>query len=260
MTFSIESVAKEYIYRRYPKASIPEKEKIVKNWEKKMTDAQSLVNDFKKRVGEVRGKKIIDLGSGNGCISIAFALAGADVYGVEVEEELVAMANEYATAYNVKPQFALYGDGATLPYSEGFFDYAISTSVLEHTTYPVIYLQEAYRVLKFGGFMYLGFPNKIWPKETHTGLWFLTYVPGFFRPIVVKFFGKNPLTENNLHFYTYFEMKKMLRESGVWRLIEERGESKNIIKVIIKNILGYIGLSYKVFLPHILVVLKKDEK
>lgn len=260
MTFSIESVAQEYIYRRYPKASIPEKEKIVRNWEKKMTDSKSLVEDFRKRVGEVKGKKIIDLGSGNGCISIAFALAGADVYGVEIEEELVTMSNEYASSYGVKPRFDMYEDGKDLPYPEGYFDYAVSTSVLEHTTYPVKYLNEAFRVLKKDGFLYLGFPNKLWPKETHTGLWFLTYIPGFLRPAVVKMFKKNPLTENNLHFYTYFGMKKMLKNSGNWLLVEERGNSRGLVKRAVKKFLLIFGLPYKAFLPHILVILKKNEK
>lgn len=259
MTFSIESVAREYVYRRFPKASIPEKEKIVRNWEKKMADSKSLVEDFKKRVGEVKGKRIIDLGAGNGCISIAFALSGAEVYGVEIEEELVEIANEYALSYGVKPQFSLYEDGGALPHPEGFFDYAVSTSVLEHTTYPVKYLSEAFRVLKNGGFLYLGFPNKLWPKETHTGLWFLTYIPSFMRSGVISFFGKNPLTENNLHFYNYFSMKDMLNKSGKWQLKEESGESKNPIKIIVKKILGFFGLSYKMFLPHILVILKKNE-
>ncbi len=260
MTFKIDNVASEYIYRRYPKASTSEKEKIVRNWERKMVDSKSLVEDFKKRVGDVRGKKIIDLGAGNGCISIAFALSGADVYGVEIEEELVLMAKDYAQSYGVSPHFSLYADGENLPHTEGFFDYAVSTSVLEHTTYPVKYLSEAFRVLKRGGCMYLGFPNKLWPKETHTGLWFLTYVPGPLRPTVVKFFGKNPLTENNLHFYNYFGMQRMLKESGNWKLKEEMGESSNPIKVVIKKVLDLFGIPYKVFLPHILVILKKDEK
>lgn len=259
MTFSIQSVAREYVYTRFPQASEPEKEKIVKDWEKKMINAQSLVVDFKKRVGDVRGKKIIDLGCGNGCISIAFALEGAEVYGVEIEEELVSIAKGYAASCNVSPQFTLY-DGEDLPHPNDFFDYAVSTSVLEHTTYPVKYLCEAYRVLKRGGCMYLGFPNKLWPKETHTGLWFLTYVPAFLRPMIVKICRKNPLTENNLHFYTYFGMKKMLTYSGDWRLIKEYGESKNRTKILIKKILSFFGLSYKAFLPHILVVLQKNEK
>jgi len=263
MTFSIKSVAREYIYRRYPKASIPEKEKIVRNWEKKMTDSKSLVEDFRKRVGEVNGKKIIDLGSGNGCISVAFALAGADVHGVEIEQELISMADEYAQSYSVKPQFTLYSDGGSIPYPDGFFDYAISTSVLEHTTYPVKYLSEAFRVIKNNGYFYLGFPNKLWPKETHTGLWFLTYIPGFLRPYTVSFFGKNPLTENNLHFYTYFNMQSMLKKTEnnyKWKIIEEKGKSNNLFKKIIKKALLSIGLTYKVFLPHILVVLKKEKR
>lgn len=263
MEFSINKIAREYIYKRYPNASVPEKEKYINDWNNKERDSAYLVKDFIKRVGPVSGHKILDVGCGNGGVSIAFARAGAEVYGVEVEQELYEISKIHSESVGLKPSFYLY-DGEKLPFNDSFFDYAVSVSVLEHTDDPKHYLKEILRVVKPDGLIYLGFPNKLWPKETHTGLWFLTYTPKFFRPYFIRFFNKNPLEDNNLHFYGYFDLKNILNQISLegygWSIVEESGESKNPLKNFIKQILKIFGLHYKVFLPHILLILKKDKK
>lgn len=262
MTFSIEQIARNYVFERFPKASLPEKEKIIRDWINKMNDSKHLVSDFKQRVGDPTGKRILDAGCGNGGLSIAFWMAGAKPTGIDIEKDLYDIALRQKEAYGADIDFHLY-DGFKLPFPSNEFDMAVSVSVLEHTTDPVMYLSEIMRVLKPGGFLYLGFPNKLWPMETHTRIPMLTYLPAFVRPRVVSLLGRNPLEENNLHFYNYFNLQKMLKQSAgeyVWSIIPEEGKSKNIIKKIIKKILGFFGLNYKVFLPHILVILKKELK
>lgn len=260
MDFNIHTIAEKYVGERFPLASEPEKEKIIRDWEHKEKDAQLLVKDFIQRVGDPSSKTVLDAGCGNGGVSIAFWRAGAIPSGIDIEKELVDIAQKQKELYKADTaSFYLY-DGYVMPFADNTFDYAVSLSVLEHTTDPVFYLKEILRTLKPGGVLYLGFPNKVWPKETHTGLWFLTYIPAPLRPYVVSLFKKNPLEENNLHFYGYLNMKRMIaRASGVssWELIEEKGTSQNIIKKAIKQLLGSMGISYKMFLPHILVILRK---
>ena len=261
MHFNIEPIAREYVYRRFPRSSEMEKEKIINDWVNKIDDSKALVDDFKERVGDPRGKKILDAGSGPGGVSIAFALAGAEVSGVDIEKELYEISIQHAEEYNVSPKFFLY-DGIKLPFPDNTFDYAVSVSVIEHTNSPEDYLREILRVVKPNGRCYLAFPNKLWPKETHTGVWFLTYMPKFLRPIVVSLLKRNPLEENNLHFYTYFNLKKILRSVAssdyCWRIMPEEGKAQSGIKKILKVILKFFGLSYKAFLSHILVILEKN--
>ncbi len=260
MSFSIEPIAREYVYRRFKLASTAEKEKIINDWVNKIEDSQALVKDFKERVGDPNGKKILDAGSGPGGVSIAFAMAGAEVSGVDVEKELFEISEKHAEGHGVKLHFFLY-DGNKLPFRDDTFDYAISVSVLEHTTDPVLYLSEILRVIKPSGKCYLAFPNKLWPKETHTGIWGLTYLPGFLRPTVISILKRNPLGENNLHFYTYWNLLGMLKRMKArgfkWRIVPEEGQAQKGVKKIIKTILGTFGISYKTFLSHILVILEK---
>jgi ubiquinone/menaquinone biosynthesis C-methylase UbiE len=265
MDFSIEKIAKDYIYRRYPNASVLEKEKYVTDWRNKIRDSKALVEDFKKRVGEPSGKKVLDAGCGNGGISIAFAMAGAEVHGVEVEQELYDISKQHAEALGIKANFYLY-NGDKLPFDNNYFDYAVSASVLEHTDDPKHYLNEILRTVKSGGKLYLGFPNKFAPRETHTQLMFLTYLPRFLQKFYIKIFHRNPLPDNNLHFYGYFDLERMINPpagGGVggykWKMLEEEGESKNILKKVIKKTLRVFGLSYKALLPHILVILQKEK-
>lgn len=246
--------------KRFGRASLPEKEKIVRDWVNKIPDSQALVKDFKERVGDPSGKKILDAGFGNGGVSIAFAMAGAEMSGVDIEKELYEIAKLHAKAYGVEVKFFLY-DGQKLPFADEVFDYAISVSVLEHTTSPEMYLSEILRVTKPQGRCYLAFPNKLWPKETHTGVWFLTYLPAFLRPLMLRLLKRNPLAENNLHFYTYFDLKRLIScvraGSFSWQIVSEPGKARSGVKKVIKKTLGRFGLSYKVFLSHILVILEK---
>lgn len=260
MIFSIEKTAREYVNKRFPRASVREREKIIADWVSKVEDSKALTKDFEDRVGKVAGKKILDAGSGPGGVSIAFALAGAEVSGVDIEKELYEISKAHAEAYGAKAKFFLY-DGTRLPFPDNEFDYVVSVSVLEHTDDPKLYLSELLRVTKPGGKCYLAFPNKLWPKETHTGIWFLTYLPVFLRQFAVSFLGRNPLEENNLNFYTYFDLKRMLKnidsDGFSWHLVSEDGKTKKGIKKVTKDVLGFFGLSYKAFLSHILVILEK---
>jgi ubiquinone/menaquinone biosynthesis C-methylase UbiE len=267
MSFSIEQAAREYIPRRFPRASHLEQEKYILDWKHKVKVSKAVVRDFAQRVGDPAGKKVLDAGCGNGGISIALALAGAQVSGVEIEPELHRIALEHAQALEVQPELILY-DGAVLPFPDNFFDYALSTSVLEHTDDPVLYLEQILRVTKLGGKLYLGFPNKLTFREAHTRLLFLTYLPAFLQPYYIKLFRRNPLPDNNLHFYGYFDLQWMLQQiksqgrdayNAHWQIIEERGMSQSRIKNAIKRLLKALGLSYKAFLPQILVVLEKKQ-
>jgi UDP-glucose 4-epimerase len=259
--FSLPHIAREYIKQRFPRASQAERDKYVKDWVNKVGKSNGVADDFAKRTGtDLADQKILEAGCGNGGMAIAFAQAGAKMVGVEIEPELVEIARAQAAAYNLEAKFEYY-DGEHLPFDDGSFDAALSVSVLEHVTDPVNYLTELLRVVKSDGYLYLAFPNRLWPRETHTRLWFVSWLPlGLIDP-VVRWFGRNPLADNNLHFYTLWSLKRMLKQTKIadchWEIVAEEGSSRNPLKNLVKKILGWLGLSYKTFLPHVSVILKK---
>lgn len=263
LSFSIKETAKRYIDGRFPNAGIAEKNKVINDWINKIETSKKIAEDFKLRAANPEGLKILDAGSGNGGVSIAFSKAGAEVYGLEIESDLVEIACLNAEADQAGVKFVLY-DGVKFPFADGEFDAVLSISVLEHVSNPQNYLNEILRVLKPGGFLYLALPNRLWPRETHTLLWGLAYLPYELAEAMARVFKRSALAENNLHFYTYWQVAGMLKKAeagvGKFKILEERGVSKSLIKKVIKKAFGIFGLPYKAFLPHIQLVIIKQNR
>jgi 2-polyprenyl-3-methyl-5-hydroxy-6-metoxy-1,4-benzoquinol methylase len=256
-----ESVARTYADARFPRASSKERERLVGDWVGKSGMANGIASDFERRVIPLAGLKVLDAGSGNGGISLAFAARGAHVEGVDIEEDLVTIARAAATETNSSAHFTYY-EGTTLPFADTTFDAAVSVSVLEHVTDPEQYLREIWRVLAPNGLFYLAFPNRLDPVETHTGLWFLSYLPLPFARLYTKLMKRNPLEDNNLHFYTYWDMRRMLqncdKKGFPFSIKEEQGQSTNPLKRFVKRLLRVIGIPHQALLPHVMVILKKE--
>lgn len=260
---NFEEITRKYVQKRFPLASSGENEKVIQDWLRKVKNSEGLTQDIEKKIGHLHDKKVLDAGSGNGGISIALSLKGALAFGVDIEPELIEISKIHLQKYNfsVPPTFLLY-NGDKLPFDDSTFDLAVSISVLEHTDDPINYLSEISRTLKPGGMIYLAFPNKIWPKETHTGVWFLSYLPRVLANLILKILRRNPLEENNLHFYTYWKLLSILQSNQYLlqlKIMDDEGSSRNYFKKILKKTLKLLGISYKAFLPHIMVVLKKNE-
>lgn len=68
----------------------------------------------------IKGKSILDIGSGSGVLSIAAALFSAkDVTGIEIDPEAILHAKENATLNHVKITFSLPNDFSKRPSFEG---------------------------------------------------------------------------------------------------------------------------------------------
>lgn len=255
---SIGEIARRYIEARFPRASQGERDKVIRDWETKESQATGIANDFEHRVGPLQGLHVLDAGSGNGGISIAFAKKGASVDGVDVEDELVSIAQAEASRAGSTARFSWY-EGTVLPFPSGSFDAAVSVSVIEHVTDPIQYFSEILRVLKPGGALYLAFPNRLMPKETHTGLWGLSYMPTSLARLYTRVAGRNPIEDNNLHFYTYWAIRKFLQRSGKegrrWHIREERGTSGGI-KGVFKACLRTVGIPHRALLPHVMLIVE----
>lgn len=231
-----------------------EREKIVASWLKKESDAENLVNDFKRRVGPLEGKRFLEIGFGSGLHIPAFIRAGASVAGLEVNEVLLDIAKENMRARNVEADLRLY-NGVNMPFDTGSFDYIFATSVLEHVSDLRGVLREANRVLKPGGAFYISFPNRWSPRETHTGFYFIHYFPRKVVEIFMKLRGSKAVEELNLHFLSYFSFKRALRGTGLRVSFET--EADDPLKRTLKRVLAICGIHHSALLKTIMVVVRK---
>jgi ubiquinone/menaquinone biosynthesis C-methylase UbiE len=257
--FSIEKVARDYFSQRYEKILEIDCTRKTNDWIRKMEGARGAVDDFRRRVGDPKGMSILDAGSGNGALSIAFAEAGAKVSGVEIEPELVDIANRQAIACHVSPKFHVY-DGKKLPFPDNSFDSVISVSVFEHVDDPGMYLKEIWRVLKPSGFLYIAFPNRLYFRETHTGLYGLTYMPMKVAKWYARLRNRDFFIDDNVHFYSFWTLKKLALDGyspEKWGIMNEKGTNTSPLAVFVKHIMKSLGIPYQAFLPHVMIILKK---
>jgi len=232
-----ESMSWAYAKNYLSHGSFRDQRKFFKDWLKKEKSAKAFFKDFLLAVGDPRGKKVLDVGFGNGIMAREFIRAGALVYGLETEEDLVKMSDN--------PNLYLY-DGKKFPFDSDAFDYVYSTSVLEHMFYPEEVIGEIGRTLKPGGRFYLSFPNRYAPRETHTGLWFISWLPRF---------KSKKLEDWNLHFVSFFKLKRMAKRVGLEIVYDTKGSSP--YRGAVKKFLAGLGIHYGILLKTIIVVLEK---
>lgn len=256
-----EMTAWKYTNEFLHRGSMYEKQKFVRDWMNKEKNAKAFVADFVKDVGNPRGKKVLDVGFGNGIMLRDFIASGAAAYGLETERSLLNIAAECVgkdARGNSRATLSIY-DGKSFPFPDNTFDFAYSTSVLEHMSYPTEVISEISRTLVPGGRFYLSFPNKYAPKESHTGLWFISWLPRGLTQCILKFSKSSPLEDWNLHFVSFFEVKKMAKKAGLRIVYDTRSSSGSHLRIMLKKLLACCGVHYGVLLKTLIVVLEKPK-
>lgn len=127
-------------------------------------------------------KDVLEFGCNVGATSIVLAHYGAKVTAVDVNAEYVTLAGLNAQRYGLgdKINLRLLQPGEPLPFADSSFDVVTCNSVLEYVTPELLpdVQRELDRVLRPGGLLLVfGTSNRIWPVESHSGRWFVNYIP-----------------------------------------------------------------------------------
>ncbi len=99
---------------------------------------------------DFRGKKVLDVGCGNGYVLSRFARAGAEVYGVDLTDTAVALCRKRFEYAGLVGDFR-QGNAEALPFPDDTFDCVTSMGVLHHTPATATAVSEVRRVLKRNG-------------------------------------------------------------------------------------------------------------
>lgn len=124
------------------------------HWEKFLRDEKPL-NGYiysVKCLGNLEGKRIIDIGCGTGGFSIILAKLGAHVEGCDISPKAVEIARRKAHVNNVADRAtfnvkSFYG----LDYHEEYFDFAIGQNILHHVQDKSALAGPLYRILRKEG-------------------------------------------------------------------------------------------------------------
>jgi ubiquinone/menaquinone biosynthesis C-methylase UbiE len=96
------------------------------------------------------GKRVLEVGCGNGYTLGKYARAGAEVYGIDVTETAVDISRKRFGYQKLKGDF-IVGNAEALPYESDFFDCVCSMGVLHHVPDTEKAVAEIHRCLKPGG-------------------------------------------------------------------------------------------------------------
>jgi ubiquinone/menaquinone biosynthesis C-methylase UbiE len=96
------------------------------------------------------GKKVLDVGSGNGYVLSKYAAEGAEVFGIDITQAGIDLCRKRFEYLQLNGNFQV-ADAQDIPFPDNTFDCVCSMGVLHHVPDTQKALDEIYRVLKPGG-------------------------------------------------------------------------------------------------------------
>lgn len=148
--------------------------------------ADSLERYFPAHAGQLRGRRVLDLGCFTGGRLVAWAekYGFASATGIDINPVFAEAGRRFASARAAQlppgvtpiPFRFDVGVGERLPYDDGAFDAVVSLDVFEHVQDVEQVMAECRRVLAPGGLLLTCFPQYFQPLESHLGMF--TRIPG----------------------------------------------------------------------------------
>src|SRR3990172_8352313 len=107
---------------------------------------------------EIKGKKILEIGCGDGILSFLLAQKGAYVTGIDISKEAIKFARDKCN--HMANMDFLLSSAYELTFREKSFDYVVSSDVIEHLVEPEKMLLEIKRVWNKTGKVIITTPIK----------------------------------------------------------------------------------------------------
>jgi S-adenosylmethionine-dependent methyltransferase len=120
----------------------------------------------------LRGSKVLEIGCGTGCSTVALAEQGAEVIGIDVDESALEVAKRRCEIYGLDVEFRLAN---AVKVGELFrdtrFDFIIFFASLEHMYHKerISAIRATWDMLPSGGlWCIVETPNRLWHTDSHT--------------------------------------------------------------------------------------------
>lgn len=153
------------------------------NYDKKEKYLNSFENgQFLEMLGDVKDKKILDVGAGSGRISGELSKLGAKITALDVSSKML----EKLKAKKFKNVETVVGDAENLPFEDETFDIVVATFLVVHLKNPKYFFAESYRVLKPNGILLVSNINQKEPPEIPTKEGVIKIDSFYHRPEQIK--------------------------------------------------------------------------
>jgi len=207
-----------------------------------------------------KDEKILEIGSLYGVVSKSLKRIGYQIFALELPEfyQSTTLQSHYDNAHI--PFTGVNLRLSKLPYESNYFDVVVLCEVIEHFNFnPLPTLKEINRVLKPGGFLYIGTPNLVSIQNRISMLKGRSYrnpIDYYFQQLDKRY---NIIVSMHWREYTLKEMAEMVTNMG-FEIIRhyffaEKNTSKTRLSTRIKKKIAY---SIPSFRPFQVVIAKKN--
>ena len=163
---------------------------------------------------------VVDIGCGAGTQAMMWASLGHRLRGLDINASLVEIARERAFAAGLEIQFDV-GSATGLPYEDGSCDVSLIPELLEHVQDWERCLDEATRILRHGGVLYLSTTNVLCPHQNEFYLPAYSWYP---RSLKRRYERLSVTTRPELvsyarfpavHWFSFFQLRDFLASRGL---------------------------------------------
>ncbi len=166
------------------------------------------------------GLRVLDVGCGAGTQCQFWVDRGHDYLGVDINEPLVRLARERAIESGRGRARFEVSSATLLPYAEASFDICLLPELLEHVADWRACLDEAVRVLRPGGVIYVSTSNRLCPKQQEFNLPAYSWYPG----VAKRYFERRAVTDwpavanyakyPAVNWFSFYQLRGYFRERG----------------------------------------------
>jgi ubiquinone/menaquinone biosynthesis C-methylase UbiE len=186
--------------------------------------AELILNAMKEE-GREGPFKVADVGGGAGTLARIFARAGHCVTCIDLSKDLLEVGRRRAEEEGLEMEF-INCSATSTPIPDASLDICVVPELLEHVVEWRECLDEAGRMLRQGGLLYLSTTNKLCPVQEEFTLPLYSWYPGFLkrryerlavttRPEVANY-AKYPA----VNWFTFYSLRKYLITRGFSRFLD----------------------------------------
>lgn len=160
-----------------------------------------------------------DVGCGAGTQCRMWAELGHSVFGVDVNEPLIRLAQQRSNDAGLKIAFKV-GTATALPWPDQFLDVCLVPELLEHVDDWQSCLTEAARVVRPGGVLFLSTTNVLCPKQQEFNLPFYSWYPARLKRYCERLaITSRPAIANHakypaVHWFSFYGLRDFLSPLG----------------------------------------------
>lgn len=123
-------------------------------------------------IGDVNGRRVLDVGCGDGDLAVALWQRGAKVTGIDISTAMIEAAKARAKTHDADIAFELAA-ADRMPFPPESFDVIVAVTILCFVENPTPIFQEMARVLRRGGRLIIGELGRwsMWAAERRVRAW-----------------------------------------------------------------------------------------